>query len=55
MAFKFKNISDTEFRVNNHTVTMDSNGNWIANPPVEGYQLRLAIVKHINALNNGNS
>lgn len=52
MAFEFKNITDTEFHVNNHVVTLDSNGNWTSNPPIEGYQLKLAVNKHINILNS---
>jgi hypothetical protein len=50
MAFDFKSISDTEFHVNDHAIVKDSNGNWISNPPIEGYQLRKAVNNYITSL-----
>lgn len=52
MAFNFKLISDTEFHVNDHVVVKDSNGNWTANPPIEGYYLRKSVNNYINILEN---
>lgn len=50
MAFNFKSISDTEFHVNSHVISLDSNGNWVARPPIDSPQMQKAVHNYINNL-----
>lgn len=52
LGFTFKNISEIEFTVNKHRVVKDTNGNWVATPPITSTQLQLAVNNYIQAIEN---
>lgn len=42
MPYQFKELAPNTFQVKDHTIIKDSNGQWIANPPIENLSLRKA-------------
>lgn len=52
MLYTFKQLTPTEFTVENYRIYKDSNGSWIANPPIESSELQLAVNNYINAKEN---
>jgi hypothetical protein len=49
MAYDFKHVSETEFKVNGESVYKDMNGNWIA-PQTDDTRLLKAYKNYINNL-----
>lgn len=52
MAYKFKELAPDTYQVEDHTIIKDSNGLWIANPPIEKFSLMKAFKEFTNSLND---
>lgn len=51
MAYKFKEIGTETYQVEDHIIIKDSNGNWVANPPIEKPSLQKAFLNYTKNLN----
>ena len=50
MSYQFKEISPDTYQVEDHTIIKDSNGNWVANPPIEKPSLQKAFLNYTKNL-----
>lgn len=50
MAYKFIELEPETYQVEDHTIIKDSNGNWIANPPIEKQSLHKEFLKFTKTL-----
>jgi hypothetical protein len=51
MAYKFKELAPETYQVKDHTIIKDTNGNWVANPPIEIPSLQKAFLNFTKNLN----
>lgn len=50
MSYQFKEIAPDTYQVEHHTIAKNSNGQWVANPPIEKPSLQKAFLNYINSL-----